>query len=321
MKTIVILVAAVLLTLEWPAPASQGRTPAFTLGVLRRDGLVVPFAAFDGRRWKMPWPVDIRNRELPISIDDVPESWWGIEPVPGKTLPVWRDGARTGDVTLTGVTTTPLMCAPRFTLKSDYRPAAPPPPPFERPYPKDGLVVGGSVAIERIESVEKGTADWNRLLILLTGDFNQQENRAAGAFTSWRHPLKEEQRKRIQITLEAVYRAPTADPGWTAHYVEAVRQYPPGPDDKDGCGLATFAQGWIMLGPKDDVKGKLTAQITYCDRKGVSYMLPLGLVRANGDLFWVFQFSGFEEEWYEVVEPTRNGVKSRVAYPAGGCPF
>jgi hypothetical protein len=269
----------------------------------------------------MPWPVDIRNRELPISIDDVPESWWGIEPVPGKTLPVWRDGARTGEVTLTGVTTTPLMCAPRFTLKSDYRPAAPPPPPFERPYPKDGLVVGGSVPIERIESAEKGTADWNRLLILLTGDFNRQENRAAVAFTSWRHPLKEEQRKRVPITLEAVYRAPTADPGWTAHYVEAVRQYPPGPDDQDGCGLATFAQGWIMLGPNDDVKGKLTAQITYCDRKGVSYMLPLGLVRANGDLFWVFQFSGFEEEWYEVAEPTRDGVKSRVAYPAGGCPF
>jgi hypothetical protein len=35
----------------------------------------------------------------------------------------------------------------------------------------------------------------------------------------------------------------------------------------------------------------------------------------------VFQYSGFEEEWYEVAEPTRDGVKSRVAYPAGGCPF
>jgi hypothetical protein len=320
MKTLIILLAAVLTTLELPAPAAQGRTPAFTLGILRRDGLVVPFAVFDGRRWKGPWPDDLRTKELPISIDDVPEAWWGIDPPP-RRMTVWRDGERAGEIMLTGLSTTRHMCLPRLTVRSDYKPMAPVPPPFERPYPKDGLAVSGAMTVERIESVEKGSADWNRLLILLTDDFNREENRAASAFTSWRHPMKQDQRNRFQISLEAVYRAPMPEKGWTAHYLEAVRQYPPGPEDKDGCGLATFAQGWYMLGPNNQVRRRLSAIVTYCDRKGVTYMLPLGLVRANADTFWVFQSSGFEEEWYEVAEPTRDGVRPHVTYHAGGCPF
>jgi hypothetical protein len=318
MKRLLLLVVSAIVVLELPAPASQEQT-AFTLGVLRRDGLVVPFAAFKGRRWNEPWPTDIRRLELPISLADIPERWWGTDQPPAK-LAIWRDGTRAGEVTLTGVTTTFLMCEPRFALKSDYKPATPPPPPFERPYPKEGLVISGNVAVQPIEMLDKGSADWNRLLILLKSDFDREENRAARAFTSWRHPISEDQRKRFPVVLEAVYRAPTTDPGWTAHYIEAVRQYPPGREDRDGCGLATFASGWIMVGPKDELKGRLSAKVTYCDRKGVSYMLPFGLVRANDDVFWVFQFSGFDEEWYEVAEASRSGVKSQVAYRAGMCP-
>jgi len=319
MKAIVILVTAVVALLELSVPASQERTAAFALAILRRDGLVVPFGAFDGRRWKSPWPVNIRSIELPISLADVPTGWWGLDQPPAKWT-IWRDAARAGEVTLTGVTTTRLMCEPRFALRSDYKPASPPPPPFERPYPKDGLLVSGGVAIEPIQSVESGTADWNRMLIALQNDFNRQENRAATAFTSWRHPIKEDQRKRVQIVLEAAYRAPTRDPGWTAHYVEAVRQYSPTHQESDGCGLVTFAQGWVLIGPKDELKVDLSARVAYCDRKGVSYMLPLGLVRGNGDVFWIFQSSGFEQEWYEVAEPSRRGIQPHVSYPAGSCP-
>ena len=319
MKSIVILVAAIVALLELPVAVGQGQPRAFTIGILRRDGIVVPFGAFDGRRWKTPWPVDIRTVELPISLADVPRNWWGVGEPPGK-LTIWRDAARAGEVTLTGVTTTRLMCERRFTLKSDYKPASPPPPPFERPYPKDGLLASGGVTIEPIESVETGTADWNRLLILLNDQFNRQENRAANAFTSWRHPVKEDERKRVQITLEAAYRAPTRDPGWTAYYVEAVRQYAPTREDRDGCGLVTFANGWVLIGPKEEQKTTLSARVTYCDRKDVSYMLPLGRITANGGIFWIFQSSGFDQEWYEVAEPSRRGIEAHVSYLAGGCP-
>ena len=318
-KLATLVIAAVLVVLELPAPKAQERVPEFILGVLRRDGIVTPFATFDGRRWSNRWPDDIRNRELPIALEDVPKSWWGLD-APPQTLAVWRDGARAGEVALTGVTTTALMCAPRITLRSNYKPATPAPPPFERPYPKDGLVVSGNVPIERIESVQPGSTVWNQVLKLLPADFDRQETIASRAFTSWAHPMKPEQRKLVPLTIEALYRAPTRDAGWTAHYVEVVRQYPPGPQDTDGCGLATYANGWVLVGPKNEARVALSARVTYCDRKGVSYMLPFGLIRANDHIYWIFQFSGFEDEWYEVAEPARRGVDSHAAYHAGRCP-
>ena len=317
MKAAISLVIA-LLALELHAPAFQESSGKFVLGVLRRDGIVAPFAMFDGRRWRARWPIDVRNRELPISLDDVPDSWWGVEPAP-KTMAIWRDGQRAGSLNLNGVTMTPLMCQPRITLKSDYKPSSAAPPPFEKPYPKDGVVTAGDVTLERIVSIEKGSADWNRAIILITDQFNRQETAASREFTSWRHPVAEKQRKLVPIAIEALYRAPTEDPAWTAYFVEAVRQYPPGREDRDGCGLATFASGWVLVGPKAESKVHISAKVTYCDRKGVSYMLPFGLIRADGKVYWVYQFSGFEEEWYEVAEPTRRGVDSHVAFPAGGC--
>ena len=50
--------------------------------------------------------------------------------------------------------------------------------------------------------------------------------------------------RRLPVRLESWYRSPSGEPGWTVSYVEAVRQYPPGPEDK-GCGLETLVSGWL----------------------------------------------------------------------------
>jgi hypothetical protein len=323
MKLAPLIVAAALLagtaTLPGAAAAPQDRPPEFVLGVLRADGIVSPFATFDGRRWRSRWPDGVRNIDLPISLDDVPGNWWGVEPPP-RAMSIWRDGQRRGAVHLGNPTMTRLMCEPRIALKSDYKPASTPPPPFERPYPKEGLVVSADVPLEPIASVERGSAEWNQAIILMTDEFNRRESEAARAFTSWVHPYDERRRKAVPVTLEALYRSPTEDPEWTAYYVEAVRPYPPGPKDKDGCGLTTFAHGWLMVGPRNQSRVRLSANVAYCDRKGASYMLPWALFRAEDKVYWIYQFSGFEEEWYEVAEPKRGSVTSHVAYRAGFCP-
>jgi hypothetical protein len=314
-------ILAAFLALELPAPALQDDDSKFMMAVLRRDGGVIPFAAFDDGRWRARWPAGIQNVELPISLDRVDEDWWGIEPAP-RTMTIWRDGARAGTVNLTGLSVTRPMCEPRITLRSDYKSGTPPPPALEMPYPKDGLLTSGSVTVEAIQSVEKGSADWNRVANSIKKEFDQQETRASRVFRSWVHPVKEEQRKLVPISVEALYRAPTADPKWTAYYVEAVRQYPPGPQDRDGCGLLTFGHGWVLVSEQEnEVKVRLAANVTYCDRKGVAYMLPLGLIRADEKVYWIFQFSGFEEEWYEVAEPMPGRVQSHIVYPVGVCPM
>ena len=313
-----VVVLAVGMAILAPADAitSAQQTGPFMLSVLRRDGVVVPFAAFNGRRWSARWPARLPY-EMPISLDDVPDSWWGIEPPP-RRMHRWSDGVRIGEVALEGPTATVLMCEPRLALRSDYKSAVPVPPRFVRPYPKDGLLVSGDVSVAKIETVDPATDEAANVLALATDEFNREESAAAGAFTSWRHPVNPNQRKLVPITIEALYRAPTDDPQWTAYFIEAVRQYPPGPGDKDRCGLATYLNGWLIRGP-GRTRVRLGATVTYCDRKGVGYMLPFGLIRANDRTYWVFQYSGFEAEGYEVVQAGPRGVNTEVMYHAGTC--
>lgn len=297
-------------------PTGYARSPLL-LAVLSRDGYAMPFASFDGRRWRSPWP-DHRNLEMPISIDDVESDWWGIGRRPDR-MAWWVDGAKRGEISLKQIANVQAMCSTRIGLRTDHTPSTPAPPRMKQPYPKDGLLVAGDASVDRIDIVEPGSPDWNRMLIGITDRFNKVETAAARSFESWRHPFNAEARKLRPLILEAVYRAPNQTPGWTTYFVEAVRAYPPRPEDR-GCGLSTTGQGWVHVGPKGDVKVELTARATYCDRKGVGFMLPLGLIRAADRTYWVYQFSGFEGEWYLVSDVRHDGVRTVASFHAGACP-
>lgn len=305
-----------------PGPGGADDGGSFALAVLRRDGIVAPFAAFNGRRWSAPWPDSVFGQELPISLSDVPKKWWGLD-TPPQTMALWRDGEQGGDVTLTGLTTMPLMCSARTLVRSDFKTSGPLPSPRERPFPKEGLLVAGRLAVvEKIRTLDKGTAEWNGTVIRVAEKFDQVENNALNVYTDWYHPVLRERRKLMPVTLEAAYAADTDSAGWRAYYVEAVRQYPPGLADKDQCGPTTFVAGWILVNTTDTRNAEffLRGQITYCDRHRVTYMLPLGLITADAKKYWVFQSSGFAEEWYEIARPTPRRIEAHVTYNAGHCP-
>ena len=67
----VILLSAMLVP-QTPSP------DRLLLGVMRRDGVIVPFAFFDGD-WSSPWPTGLQNLDLPVTLDAVPKKWWGGE--------------------------------------------------------------------------------------------------------------------------------------------------------------------------------------------------------------------------------------------------
>src|SRR5215213_2649405 len=139
-------------------PASPGASTAapdaFVLGVLRRDGLVSPFAAFEKKTWKSPWPADLRYLDLPISMETIPRSWWGKGGMPAG-MTIWADGAQRGTLALTRPARVQIMCSPRLALASDYRSHEPPPPPGVQPYPKDGLVISNGQPIAAIETLSR----------------------------------------------------------------------------------------------------------------------------------------------------------------------
>ena len=48
-------------------------------------------------------------------------------------------------------------------------------------------------------------------------------------------------------------------------------------------------------------------------------MLPFGRMRPNKTTYWVFQLSGWETEWYEVVgDPSAKTSATRSKFAGGG---
>jgi len=300
-----------------PAAPDKGNSVPFTVGVLRRDGIVSPFAVFDGKEWTAPWPTDLRSVDLPIGMQAIPAKWWG-KAGPVSEMTAWVEGVNRGAIQLARPTVLPLMCESRIALVSDYRSNDLTPPSFEPPFPKDGLAVSGTQRVERIEIVSRDSPDWTQTATFLAPEFDRAEASAIEEFTSWKHPVPRAARRKIAIEVEELYRAPMDEPGWTAYYVEAVKKYAPGPEDDD-CGLMTSANGWVVVSPESKRSGKLAAQVTYCDRRDVTYMLPLGLLTANGKTFWAFQLSGFGREGYAIAQPSPKRVEVHVKYSAGVC--
>ncbi len=111
------------------------------------------------------------------------------------------------------------------------------------------------------------------------------------------------------------------EPGWTASYIEATRTYGP------GCCRATSGAGSRRCSPagftpttRDPTKtrSQIVARATYCDRNGVKYMLPFGRIHVGGQLYWVYQFSSFGDEWYEVARMTPLKMGFAVESYGGG---
>ena len=315
-----LLIACLSLLAALIVPLAAQPREQFLLGVMRRDGVILPFAAFDGR-WSKPWPSSLQNMELPATLSDVPEKWWGgNRPQEWTIYPANAEPAR---VNASGLVTVLVGREKRLGIGTDFVSAEPPAPLFELPYPKEGLAVGGRAVVRPILQVSKLTDAWKNFPALLRADIDEAERVALGRVRSasqWTHPFAEPQRRAVSVHLEAWYTGVLVQPGFSVSYIEAVKKYPPGPADA-GCGLETFISGWVHSNTRQpQPRTDLTAQITYCDRNRVSYMLPLGSVLANNRTHWAFQLSGWEREWYVVVEVTPGRTRFVAEFFGGGRP-
>lgn len=309
--TALFLVAACVLAL------AVETTPHLTLGVLRADGLVIPFASYDGR-WSVPWPSSLRNLTIPIGLRDVEAKWWGAA---GADAP-WK-------AVLQGGTIRPLklqllrqfrvFCTDRLGVQTDYRGA--PPSPEEPTVAKDGLAIAGDATVLPIDRVGKDSTDRASTAQAITGDFNEAERIAASSFSNWKHPYKAEQRHTYPIEVEALYRSreQTKRGAWRVSYVEAVRTFPAKPADK-GCGLITYAYGWILEREGKKPRIELRARVTYCDREGVSFMQPFGRLVLRDEVYWISQMSSWRDEVYTISRIRPDGVEPVLIAEGGNCP-
>jgi hypothetical protein len=300
-------------------PPPREATERGALAVLRRDGIMFPFASFERDSWKLTWPIETHLPRVPLALDDVPSKWWGT-----RTPELWHAYLFSGEmrpIKMRAPVMYPIFCSRRIGLQTTYEPSVPPPLRMGNdPFPKDGVVVSGYARIAPIEALSPSSAEWKPFEAALVDAFDDVEAKTIDGVrnnTGWRHPFGKDERNKIPIRLEAWYRSPGDNPDWTISYIEAVRQYPARPEDK-GCGIETLVSGWVQHFKGTMTLPELRGKVTYCDRVGATYMLPLGRIRPHERSYWIYQLSGWEEEWYQVARIEPGTVRHVIEVFAGG---
>lgn len=340
--TLLLPLLAVLLT---SAPASTSTTAsssddepkqAFTLAVVRRDSIAIPFATYDGKRWRNDWPYPQPRLTAPIALTDMPKKWWsGIGPIKQWTfLPL--ESSESAPRTLE--TTAPALfythCRQGLGVRTSYSTRDVIPPPDVQPYPKAGLAMAaaaGSIApkitpIEILDVASHPLVD--PLARTLVSAVAEKENVTIGTYTrageGWTHPYSKEERAETPFRIEALYKITRGVGDQDVYYFEGLKHYAirdrksaaaktesaPG---KEPCDLVTFVGGWLigredeLLKDKTLIKPKqVTVHVTSCDFASSNFMLPLGAVLVKDKTYWVAQMSNWTHEHYSVFDININ---------------
>lgn len=302
--------------------ARQPRDRRIHLGVLRADGILLPFASFDGDDWRTSWPTDLMARELPASVASIPRDWWrGSEP--GEWRVVSSDDQQSSPLKVLTPAMIRIGTSRRLALRTDRTPVPVQVPPFHVPFPKLGLAISGEMELRSLPPVSRLAPAAHQLLQTLRSALNDAEERTVSALRAnvgWKHPFDKDFRTRLEPALETWYTTPVADNGARVSYVEIVKRYPPQPKD-EGCGLETIITGWVHQSDKPGrPKTELRAKVMYCDRDQASYMVPFGYTTIGDRTYWIFQMVGLDHEWYVVAEMGRSRVRFEAEYFGGGIP-
>jgi hypothetical protein len=289
----------------------------FTLGIVRRDGLLVPIASYDNGHWYRRWPLPSAERDVPVAMGDVPAEWWGVEGATSKWT-LWTLDGKSRPLQVAAPLAFGAHCLMNVGLRTDYRTMLPRPPLDQHHYPKDGVATTGSVPIERVEVLTSDMATWQVFEPLIAPHVSRLE-----APLVYRMPTEAAfERSVTPVKLEVLCLASGVSPNSFTAYFEATRRYPPA--DKsvpNPCGVVTFAQGWAHRAPNGvgTLDREVHAQVTDCSMWDVEYRKPLGVVRVGGTPVWIMEVSRWGAERYELVQVTDTRVSVLLSVPGGSC--
>jgi len=284
---------------------------AFAVGVMRRDGIVLPFAVFNGKRWSAPWPTPTSDLTVPIDLRAVPKRWWGLGTILDRWDLIVPDGART--VHVVQPDWVDIHCARYIGLRTDYQSSLPPPPRMVQPYPKVGLVVSPSHAIEAIEILSSASNEVRAILPVLQASFNDAEREVESRFG---HPITRRAREGVAPTIEAMYAYGDSP---RLYYIEATRPYRRLGQGIGDCTAIGSGTGWFVRDASGIRALTMVVDVLNCDREAGSYMLPLGVVKVADHLYWLAQFSGWGHERYVVLDVKKKSVEVVINKWGGAC--
>jgi hypothetical protein len=294
---------------------------SFTLGVLRRDGAIIPFASYSDGRWANHWPAPGQRPDIPIALAGSPKSWW-LNGRPAGYWTVWPIRGDSRVVYVKGVVNLTVECQPQLGLQTDYTSLESLGPAGLQPHPKDGLASTGDVLIEPPEILSAQSAEWVKVAPEVSTKVTDAETKLL-ANRRVTPPLTDAERRKREFTLEVLVRSPGGRPGTTLLYFEGVKRYAPGRDSLRVFQTVpqplTYAVGFIVLDPQAPARIIETVTLSDDKRESLLYTLPLGTFRVGGKLYWAVQRSGWGYERFDVLEMAEPDVKTALETPGGAC--
>ena len=301
---------------------AQSAPAALTLGVLRRDALIIPFTTFDGKRWHNFWPTPEEDADIPLNLASVPKGWWGpVAPI--ATWQIWSGDAMPRTVNVRQPDWARAYCQKQVGLRTDYQPREWPPPPETQPFPKDGLAVWPPHQIDPIEILQAaGSAERDALAAVVRASFTDAERAAVHAAErahfaqprlSVEVPVESDRAASPAMSIEAAYASGPASS--RVYFVESAREYRKG----GSCAAIAFGSGWLRRQAGKVSVVNYGVQVATCDRTGLKFMFPLGALSIADNTFWVFQASGWNGESYYTFNVNKQASLLGTVTPGGGC--
>jgi hypothetical protein len=303
------------------ARASSG--PAFTLGVLRRDGIIIPFASYDGARWANRWPAPGRLPDIPLSIAGSPKSWW----LNDRPLGLWTVWPTRGDSQVVHVTSpinVTVECQAQIGLQTDYTSIELRAEPRMQPYPKDGLASAGDVLVEPPALLDAQSPEWKRASADVSARIFDRETKLL-ADSRIVLAVPDPARRTQEFALEVLYRSAGPRTGTTLLYFEGVKRYPARRVTRDAAtyvmspDVMTYAIGYVLLDPQAPPRVSESVTLSDSRREGLLYTIVLGTFRVADKLFWAVQRSGWGFERFDVVDMAEPDPKNVFTAAGGSC--
>ncbi len=312
------------------APLAAQRDPAFAVAMLRRDGVIIPFAVFDGRSWSTPWPAPAYRLEAPLTMAAVRRQWWGRVD-PSSTWLAWPTHGDPRTLRIRGPVVVPVHCLSTIGLQTDYRSPDPIPPPTQHHHPKDGVATTGTQTVVPIDVLTDTSVEWAPTLAMLApavekAESSESRDGAGLSAAAWRSRATD-----APLRLEVLCRSKASTTGGVAYYFEAARQFRPGggpsaplarradASTRRDAGVELFSQGFVVLDGGRIVCQSISSTFSDAERNNINFGLPLGSTIVNGREHWIVHLAGRGREQYVIVEVGPGNLRTVVSVFGGGC--
>jgi hypothetical protein len=310
------LLVLLVLTSLFSSPVGAKEDHAIWLGIVRTDGVLIPFAQFNGTAWVKAWPEADQFLDLKIqNWTQVPKAWLGQSTSFPKnwTFHPSKGGSKELKVGL------PLSydahCGAGWGASTNFEKL---PKVDYNPYPKAGIVLSSPVEVRPVTVMDLSLSA--KYQTLVRQDFERREQAAVenvkpspeAEFVSMHIPVKREERNKTGKYNLDIY-------ALSSHlvYFEASRHYFAKADEEYPDG--SFMSGWIVT----DSSGRMSLQknsFNFSDDSNPSADYEFfGTFTMNGQTYAVAQKIYYEAESYSILRLTDGGFVEELDKYGGGC--